>query len=98
MPAVRDVRTLRPVTTTPDWHTPDFPELRAAPPWVTDEMTAAQPSLAASLLGAPTEATTALAAAIKDAGGPVSVVGCGTSEHGAMAFAALLDAALGGGW
>jgi glutamine---fructose-6-phosphate transaminase (isomerizing) len=42
-----------------------------------------------------------VAAAVReafDAGRPVTVVGCGTSEHGAMAVAAQLDRALGGGW
>jgi glutamine---fructose-6-phosphate transaminase (isomerizing) len=87
--------------TTPDWHTDEYPELRDGPPWVTDEMTAAQPDLAAALLGEPSEAVRALAAAVRDAHrarSPISVIGCGTSEHGAMAFAALLDAALGGAW
>jgi glucosamine--fructose-6-phosphate aminotransferase (isomerizing) len=89
------------VTTTPDWHTPDFPELRSGPPWVTDEMTAAQPGLAAPLLGDPSDAMQELATAIRrahQAREPIAVIGCGTSEHGAMAFAALIDAALGGGW
>jgi glutamine---fructose-6-phosphate transaminase (isomerizing) len=94
-------RNLPPVTTTPDWHTDEYPELRDGPPWVTEEMTAAQPDLPKALLGAPSDAVRALATAVREArtaGQPVSVVGCGTSEHGAMAFAALLDEALGGGW
>jgi fructoselysine-6-P-deglycase FrlB-like protein len=37
-------------------------------------------------------------AAVIRGGEPVTVVGCGTSEHGALAIAALLDEALGGGW
>jgi glutamine---fructose-6-phosphate transaminase (isomerizing) len=87
--------------TTPEWHTDAFPELRDAPPWVTDEMAAAQPRLAAPLLGEPSDAVRALARAIREAHRarlPVTAVGCGTSEHGAMAFAALVDAALGNGW
>ncbi len=30
--------------TAPDWHTDELPELRAGPPWVTEEMVAAQPA------------------------------------------------------
>ena len=30
---------------TDDWHTDDFPELRAHPPWVMQEMIEAQPAL-----------------------------------------------------
>jgi glutamine---fructose-6-phosphate transaminase (isomerizing) len=100
------------------WHTAEFPELRSGPPWVTEEMIAAQPAAVRDLLDTPPEGVDAVAAAIGDAagaigdaapatapgagggrlGGPVSVVGCGTSEHAAMAVAALLDEALGGGW
>jgi len=85
----------------PGWHTADYPELRAGPPWVTEEMVAAQPGVVRSLLDAPPEGVATLAGTIRgaaDAGLPVTVVGCGTSEHGAMAVAALLGAALGGGW
>jgi glucosamine--fructose-6-phosphate aminotransferase (isomerizing) len=77
------------------------PELRAGPPWVTEEMVAAQPALARALLDSPPDGLAAFAAAVggaREAGLPVTVVGCGTSEHGAMAIAALLDAALGDGW
>jgi glutamine---fructose-6-phosphate transaminase (isomerizing) len=66
-----------------------------------EEMVAAEPALARALLGSPPDGVAALAGAVReayDAGLPVTVVGCGTSEHGAMAVAALLDAALGGGW
>jgi glucosamine--fructose-6-phosphate aminotransferase (isomerizing) len=85
----------------PGWHTDEYPELRSGPPWVTEEMIAAQPALARTLLDSPPEGVGALAGAVRharDAGLPVTVVGCGTSEHGAMAVAALLDAALGDGW
>jgi glutamine---fructose-6-phosphate transaminase (isomerizing) len=77
------------------WHTDDFPELRSGPPWVTEEMIAAQPSAVRGLLDSPPAGVAEVAAAIGD--GPVTVIGCGTSEHGAMAIAALLDEALGGG-
>ena len=74
------------------------PELREGPPWIMEEMVAAQPELARALLDAPPEGVAEVAAAVGDASGPVTVVGCGTSEHGAMAVAAQLDRALGGGW
>ncbi len=83
------------------WHTSDYPELRAGPPWVTEEMVAAQPGVVHGLLDSPPDGVGALAGTIRgaaDAGLPVTVVGCGTSEHGALAVAELLAAALGGGW
>ena len=64
-------------------------------------MVAEQPELARGLLERPPDGVTEVAGAIRDAtaaGEPVSVIGCGTSEHGAMAIAALLAEALGGGW
>jgi glutamine---fructose-6-phosphate transaminase (isomerizing) len=64
-------------------------------------MVAAQPALARTVLDSPPDGAAAFAAAVREAqhaGLPVSVVGCGTSEHGAMAIAALLSEALGGGW
>jgi fructoselysine-6-P-deglycase FrlB-like protein len=79
----------------PAWHTDDYPELRSTPPWVTEEMVAAQPGLVLPILGHPQ--TTELAQVILDvdeSGEPIVVTGCGTSEHGAMAMAELLDAAL----
>jgi glucosamine--fructose-6-phosphate aminotransferase (isomerizing) len=80
-----------------DWHTDEYPELRPGPPWVTEEMVAAQPSAVRRLLDTPPDGVAEVAAAIRD-GGPVTVVGCGTSEHGAMAIAALVDEALGREW
>jgi glutamine---fructose-6-phosphate transaminase (isomerizing) len=79
-----------------DWHTDEYPELRGGPPWVTEEMVDAQPAAVRALLEAPPVGVPEVVAAIGD--GPVTVVGCGTSEHGAMAIAALMDEALGGGW
>jgi glutamine---fructose-6-phosphate transaminase (isomerizing) len=81
----------------PDWHTDEFPELRSGPPWVMEDMVAAQPAAVRGLLDSPPEGLAEVVSAIR-AGGPVTVVGCGTSEHGAMAIAELLDEALGGGW
>jgi glutamine---fructose-6-phosphate transaminase (isomerizing) len=85
----------------PAWHTEEYPELRDGPPWVTEEMVAAQPGIVRALLESPPDGLAALAGTVRealDAGLPVTVVGCGTSEHGAMAIAAQLAAALGGGW
>jgi fructoselysine-6-P-deglycase FrlB-like protein len=77
------------------WHTSAYPELRDGPPWVMQEMIDAQPGLAAPIAAAPGAET--MATAIRqaaEAGDAVVVVGCGTSEHGALAVAALLDEAL----
>jgi glutamine---fructose-6-phosphate transaminase (isomerizing) len=66
-----------------------------------EEMMAAEPALARALLDSPPDGVESLARSVRearDAGLPVTVVGCGTSEHGAMAAAALLDAALGSAW
>ena len=81
-----------------DWHTEDFPELRSGPPWVMQEMIAAQPEVVAALLSGPPSDTTlaaveAIASALEDEH-PVTVCGCGTSEHAAQAIAALLSAAV----
>jgi glutamine---fructose-6-phosphate transaminase (isomerizing) len=76
-----------------DWLTDDFPELRDAPPWVMEEMIFAQPQLAAPILGADRPAVTRLRDAVlhaANAGEPVVVTGCGTSEHAAMVVAELL--------
>jgi glutamine---fructose-6-phosphate transaminase (isomerizing) len=75
------------------WLTGDFPELREAPPWVMEEMIAAQPRLAAPILGADGPEVTRLHDAVAHAaaaGEPVVVTGCGTSEHAAMIVAELL--------
>jgi fructoselysine-6-P-deglycase FrlB-like protein len=80
-----------------DWHTEDFPELRSGPPWVMQEMIAAQPAVVEALLSSPPPGTSAAADAIRGAledDLPVIVCGCGTSEHAARGVAALLSAAL----
>jgi glutamine---fructose-6-phosphate transaminase (isomerizing) len=64
-------------------------------------MVAAEPALARTLLDSPPNGLAAFAGAVREArsaGLPISVVGCGTSEHGAMAVAELVSSALGGGW
>ena len=68
----------------------DMPELRDGPPWAMEEMIKAEPGLVAPILASP--AALEAAESIRE-GGPVSIVGCGTSEHAAMAGARLLDGA-----
>ena len=66
----------------------ETPELRPGPPWAMEEMILAEPGLVGPILAAP--AVTEAAALIRAAGEPVVLTGCGTSEHAAMAGAALL--------
>jgi glutamine---fructose-6-phosphate transaminase (isomerizing) len=83
--------------TDPSWHTDAYPELRPGPPWVMQEMIAAEPGLAEEMLGRPSPAAAAIAGEIGAALGaarPVTVTGCGTSEHAAHAVAALIAAAV----
>ena len=82
---------------TQHWHTDEFPELRDGPPWVMQEMIAAEPALIRQLLQQPPDGTAAAADAITSAltsQEPVTVCGCGTSEHAAHAVATLLAAAI----
>ena len=67
----------------------EMPELRDGPPWAMEEMIQAEPGLVAPILSNPE----ALEAAewIRETE-TVVVTGCGTSEHAAMAGAALLNA------
>ncbi len=84
--------------TPPDWSTDGYPELRAGPPWVMEEMMTAQSAVVESILASPPSATSSAAEAIDAALAdhrPVVVCGCGTSEHAAQAIAALLSTALG---
>lgn len=79
----------------PAWRTDDYPELRPNPPWVTEEMVASQPALIAPILTNPRAAELAqILLDVDESGEPIVVTGCGTSEHGAIAVAELLDAAL----
>jgi fructoselysine-6-P-deglycase FrlB-like protein len=79
----------------PAWYSDDYPELRAAPPWVMEEMVAAEPSLVVPILRHPRAAGLAqLILDVDESGEPIVVTGCGTSEHGAQAVAELLEAAL----
>jgi fructoselysine-6-P-deglycase FrlB-like protein len=80
------------------WHTDDYPELRPGPPWVMHDMVAAEPALAAEMLERPSPVAGDIAAqadAALAAGAPVTVTGCGTSEHAAHAIAALIADAAG---
>jgi len=67
----------------------DMPELRDGPPWAMEEMILAEPALVAPILASP--GAVEAAESIRE-GGPVVLVGCGTSEHAASAGAALLNA------
>ncbi len=84
--------------TNPDWHAEAFPELRPGPPWVMEEMIAAQPALTQALLDSPppgTDHAADLIGAALEHNHPLVICGCGTSEHAAHAVAALIRAAAG---
>jgi glucosamine--fructose-6-phosphate aminotransferase (isomerizing) len=66
----------------------DTPELRPGPPWAMEEMILAEPGLVGPILGCP--AVAEAAELLRDE--PILLTGCGTSEHAAMAGAALLGA------
>ncbi len=74
-----------------------FPEWRDDPPWVMAEMVASEPGLASQILaeGEGRRRVAPLIAATLSRGALVSVTGCGTSEHAAMAFADLVGGATG---
>ncbi len=77
------------------WDYLPMPALRDGPPWAMAEMIAAEPALAARVGRRVVDdgSAAALAAAVRasaEAGEPVVVTGCGTSEHAAMATAAVL--------
>lgn len=78
------------------WHSDAYPELRSGPPWVMQEMITAQPTLAEQMLSSPSPAASAIADEIASAlaaARPVTVTGCGTSEHAAHAIASLIAGA-----
>ena len=84
----------------PTWHEDWFPELREERPWLMEEMMAAEPELAERIaaLKALAKSFERFAKRITEAhasGEPITVVGCGTSEHAARAIAAQLDDAFG---
>ena len=76
-----------------------MPAFRARPPYLMTEMIAAEPALAARLVHrlADDPGLESLVAAVRraaDAGEPIVLAGCGTSEHAAAAIADLLNEAL----
>ena len=82
------------------WDAAPTPSLRPGPPYHMTDMIAAEPAMAARILrrlADPDTSAAALADTIRAtiaAGDPVIVTGCGTSEHGALAVAAIVrDAA-----
>jgi len=82
------------------WDAAPTPSLRPGPPFHMTDMIAAEPAMAARILrrlAGPDTSAAALADTIRaaiEAGDPVIVTGCGTSEHGALAVAAIVrDAA-----
>lgn len=76
---------------------PGFPEWRPEPPWVMSEMISSEPQLAARILeeGEGRRRIAPMVAAALARGDRVAIVGCGTSEHAAMAVAALIEHATG---
>ena len=78
------------------WAGAGQPADRGGPPWFMTEMIAAEPAFAARLLrrlsadGSAQRLAEELRRAAA-AGVPVTVVGCGTSEHGAIGVTAILD-------
>jgi fructoselysine-6-P-deglycase FrlB-like protein len=78
------------MTDRPEWLQDDWPELRDAPPWVMQEMIESEPEVLERIAQT---ADTADVALMLRAPGPVTVTGCGTSEHASMAMAAILSEA-----
>jgi glutamine---fructose-6-phosphate transaminase (isomerizing) len=66
----------------------ETPELRPGPPWAMEEMILDEPGIVGPILASP--AIAEAAALVRTAGEPLVLTGCGTSEHAAMAGAALL--------
>ncbi len=82
------------------WAETDMPPLRDGPPYHMTEMIEAEPALSVRILERVARDGSArrLAAEVLEhaqAGRPILVVGCGTSEHGAQAVAELLGEVLG---
>jgi glucosamine--fructose-6-phosphate aminotransferase (isomerizing) len=84
------------------WVETDMPTLRDGPPWHMTEMIDAEPALSTRILerlAADGSAAELARVARQHAseGRPIVFVGCGTSEHGAMAAATVIGGALDGG-
>ena len=82
------------------WAFTGTPSQRSGPPYHMTEMIEAEPGLArriAARQAGPDSQAAALAAAVRqaaEAGQPIVVTGCGTSEHGAQAMAEILGEAI----
>lgn len=99
--ANNDVDRNAPLPGPPDpWESTSAPSPRGGPPYHMTEMIAAEPALAERLLGrlaVPDGDVARLVAAIREvarAGDPITVTGCGTSEHGALGVAEILAEAM----
>ena len=90
---------IAPLAGPPDpWASTDMPSLRDRPPYHMTDMIAAEPAVAGRIVAALSGAGPAadLAWAIRatvERGEPVTIVGCGTSEHAAQAAAEILGEA-----
>ena len=78
------------------WASTDMPSARGGPPWHMTDMIAAEPAIAGRLLdrladpGGPAARLAAAIRATSARGRPIVIVGCGTSEHGALGAASIL--------
>src|SRR5579862_4905065 len=78
------------------WLTSAYPELRDGPPWVMHDMVLAEHTLPDAVAAIDvSELASAIGEAAR-AGGPIVLVGCGTSEHAAVAIGQLIEDALSG--
>ena len=98
---VTDFDPTAPLPGPPDpWASTDTPSRRGSPPFHMTDMIAAEPALAARILArhaAPASGAAKLAGEIRRAirvGDPVTLTGCGTSEHGALGAAEILRGAV----
>ncbi len=81
------------------WAPSEMPPFRSRPPYLMNEMIAAEPALATRLIrrllrSEPMQQLADAIRAASAAGQPIRTTGCGTSEHAAMAIAELLNEAL----
>jgi len=83
----------------PDWYDPhSFPQWREGPPWVMEDMVAAQTMLPERMEGQLAEDSKRVAAVLQaaaEAGEPIVTSAVGTSGHAAKAVALVLNDALG---
>lgn len=81
----------------PAWYNATYPEWRDGPPWVMEDMIAAQAALPEALTASVDEARELLNVLVRAAaaGEPIVTTACGTSEHASQALALILSDALG---